>query len=87
MLRKPTSEEIIQEITARAEASSEGDWEASVNSDGELIITIDDPEQTAIIWCGDMETCTGKDLNNHKFIAQARKDILFLLQYIKNQHD
>lgn len=25
MLRKPTSEEIIQEITARAEASSEGD--------------------------------------------------------------
>jgi len=87
MLRKLSPDEIIQEITARAEASSGGDWNASINSDGELIITIDDPEQTAIIWCGDMETCTGKDLNNHKFIAQARKDILFLLQYIKNQHD
>jgi len=87
MLRKLSPDEIIQEITARAEASSGGDWNASINSDGELIVTIDDPEQTAIIWCGDMETCTGKDLNNHKFIAQARKDILFLLQYIKNQHD
>jgi hypothetical protein len=87
MLRKLSPDEIVQEITARAEASSEGDWEASINSDGELIITLEDPEQTAIIWCGDMETCTSKDLNNHKFIAQARKDIMFLLQHIKNQHD
>ncbi len=46
-------------------------WKPEINEKGELVIHIDDDEQTAVIWCGDMETCTGRDMRNHEFIAAA----------------
>lgn len=54
-------------------------WKPEINKNGELVIHIDDDEQTAVIWCGDMETCTGRDIRNHEFIAAAPEIVRQLL--------
>lgn len=71
------------EIRARLARATPGPWEAQTDDDGQLIIKMpDDPQTSVIVWCGDLEGCTGKDCHNHELIAHAPADISELLRHI-----
>lgn len=72
----------LDDIRARVEATSPPPWNAKTNADGQLVIEIVDPAQSAVLWCGDMETCTGRDLHNHQFIASSPQDVRALLDEV-----
>jgi hypothetical protein len=72
----------LNAIRARLDAITPGDWTARIDTDGSLIVTTDDPKTSAVIWCGDIETSTGRDHSNHEFIAHAPEDLRALLDRV-----
>jgi hypothetical protein len=74
----------MTEIKNRLALVSVGEWEGYIDKEGQLVIEIHDPKTTAIIWCGDMEVCTGQDLDNHDFLSNARDDMLYLVSVIED---